>query len=65
MVRLRTRTRVSETVKLGPFHFKLRKPLGRSGVRGSVGTRTGRRARLRFGTQRGAGRWGNLRRRWR
>ncbi len=63
MVRFGTRTRVSETVKLGPFHFKLRKPLGRRGVRASVGTRTGRRARLSFGTQRGARRWPNLRRR--
>jgi len=65
MVRFGTRTRVSETVKLGPFHFKFRKPLGRRGMWGSVGTRTGRRARLSFGTSRGARRWSNHKRRWR
>jgi hypothetical protein len=48
MVRFRTRTRVSETVKVGPFRFRLSKPLGRGRMRGSAGARFGRRSRLSF-----------------
>ena len=32
MVRFRTRTRASQTVKVGPFNFKVAKPLGRGGM---------------------------------
>jgi hypothetical protein len=51
MVRFRTRTRVSESVKVGPFRFRLSEPLGRRGRGwGSVGMRTGRRGWLSFST---------------
>lgn len=40
---MRRRTRVSETVWVGPFRFRLSVPFGRGRVWGSVGTRTGRR----------------------
>ena len=56
MVRFRTRTRVSETVKLGPFRFRLSKPLGRGRMWGSIATRPWRRARLSFSTPLGGGR---------
>jgi hypothetical protein len=55
MVRFRTRprTRVSQTVKVGPFRLRLSKPLGRGRMWGSVGTRAGRRGRLTFSSQLG------------
>jgi hypothetical protein len=68
MVRFRTstRTRASETIKVGPFHFKVGKPLGRAGVRVSAGTRRPwHRARFGFSTTAGAARRRNGRkRRW-
>src|SRR4051794_29088982 len=48
MVRFRTKTRVSEMVKVGPFHFKVKKPLGRGRVWGTAGTRPWRRTRVSF-----------------
>ena len=66
MVRFWTRTRVSETVKVGPFRFRLSKPLGRGRTWGSVSTRTGRRGRVTFSTPFGGARRRNGRRlRWR
>jgi hypothetical protein len=39
------RTRISESVKIGPFRFRLSAPLnGKGRVWGSAGTRTGRRS---------------------
>jgi hypothetical protein len=61
MVRFRTRTRVSETVKVGPFRFRVSKPLGRRRMWGSAGTRAGRRGRLTFSAPFGGARG----RRWR
>jgi hypothetical protein len=55
MVRFRTRARISESVKVGPFRFRLSEPLGRGRVWGSVGMRTGRRGWLSFGTPLGGG----------
>jgi hypothetical protein len=55
MVRFRARARVSESVKVGPFRFRLSEPLGRGRLWGSVGVRTGRRGWLSFGTPLGAG----------
>jgi hypothetical protein len=46
MVRFRTPTRASQTVKVGPFNFKVAKRLGRGGMRASAGTRPWRRARF-------------------
>jgi hypothetical protein len=66
MVRFRTRTRGSETVKVGPFRFKVKKPLGRGGLWSSAGTRPWRRARVGFSTPLGGARRRNGRkRRWR
>ncbi len=66
MVRFRTRTRTSQTVKVGPFHFKVRKRLGRGGIRVSTGTRRPwRRARFSLSAPLGASRRraGRMRRR--
>ncbi len=67
MVRFRTRTRASRTVKIGPFHLKVGKSLGRRGMRVSAGTRRPwRRGRLGFGAPLGASRRASGRkRRWR
>jgi hypothetical protein len=66
MVRFRARTRVSQTVKAGPYRFKIRKRLGRGGLRSSAGTRPWRCARLSFSPPLGASRRRNGRkRRWR
>jgi hypothetical protein len=66
MVRFRTRSRVSETVKVGPFRFKLKKPLGRGRMWGSAGTRPWRRGRASFSAPLGGARRRNGRRRhWR
>ncbi len=67
MVRFRTRTRASHTVKIGPFHFKVAKPLGRGGMRVSAGTRRPwHRGRLSFAAPLGASRRATGRkRRWR
>jgi hypothetical protein len=54
-MRFRTRTRVSESVKVGPFRFRLSEPLGRGRAWGSVGVRTGRRGWLSFSTPFGGG----------
>jgi hypothetical protein len=63
MVRFRARTSASETVKVGPFRFKVRKPLGRGGVRASAGTRRPwRRARFSFSAPFGGARRRNGRR---
>jgi hypothetical protein len=57
MVRFRTRTRASRTVTVGPFHFKVRKQLGRGGIRVSTGTRRPwRRARFSLSAPLGASR---------
>jgi hypothetical protein len=56
MVRFRTRARVSESVRVGPFRFRLSEPLGRGRVWGSVGVRTGRRGWLSFSSPLGGGR---------
>ena len=61
---VRFRTRVSETVKVGPFRFRLSEPLGGGGRKwGSVSTRAGRRGRLTFSTPFGGSR--RRGRRWR
>ena len=66
MVRFWTRSKVSETVKVGPFRFRLSRSLGRGRMWGSAGTRIGRRARLTFSAPLGGARRGNDRkRRWR
>jgi hypothetical protein len=52
---VRFRTRVSESVKVGPFRFRLSEPVGRGRPRGSVGVRVGRRGWLSFGTAIGGG----------
>ncbi len=49
MVRFRTRARVSESVRVGPFRFRLSEPLGRGRLWGSIGVRTRRRGWLSFG----------------
>jgi hypothetical protein len=48
MVRFWTRSKVSETVKVGPFRFRISRSLGRGRMWGTAGTRVGRRARLSF-----------------
>ena len=51
MVRFRNRVRISDSVRVGPFRFRLSEPLGRRGRGwGSVGMRTGRRGWLSFST---------------
>jgi hypothetical protein len=50
MVRFWTRSKVSETVKVGPFRLRISRPLGRGRLWGSAGTRVGRRTRLSFST---------------
>ena len=67
MVKFRTRTSSSQTIKVGPFHFNVRKPLGRAGVRVSAGTRRPwRRARFSFSGPLGGARRRNGRKpRWR
>jgi hypothetical protein len=52
----RFRTRVSQSVRVGPFRFRLSEPLGRGRMWGSVGMRAGRRGWLSFGTPLGGGR---------
>lgn len=54
MIRFRTRTRISESVRLGPIRFRVSEPLGRGRAWGSVGMRTGRRGWLSFSTPLGA-----------
>ena len=61
MVRFRGRARISESVRIGPFRFRVSEPLGRGRVWGSVGVRAGRRGWLSLGTPLGRAR----RRRWR
>ena len=57
MLRFRTRPRISESVRVGPFRFRFSKPLGRHGRSwGSVGTRVGRRGWLSWGTPLGRSR---------
>jgi hypothetical protein len=66
MALFRTRTHAHQSIKLGPFSFRLTKPLGRGGVRGSIGTRPAWRRRLGLRTPLGrTSRWGNHKRRWR
>jgi hypothetical protein len=65
MVRFRTRTRGSETVKVCPFHFKVKKPLGRGRVWGSAGTRPWRRTRVRLSAPLGGARRNGRKRHWR
>jgi hypothetical protein len=66
MVKFRTKARVGETVKVGPFHFKVKKPLGRGRVWGSAGTRPWRRARVSLSSPFGGARRRNGRKRhWR
>lgn len=55
MARFRTRARVSESFRVGPFRFRLSEPLGRGRLWGSVGVRTGRRGWLSIGTPLGGG----------
>jgi hypothetical protein len=52
---MRFRTRVSESVKVGRFRFRLSEPLGRGRAWGSVGMRAGRRGWLSFAAPFGAG----------
>jgi hypothetical protein len=47
---MRIRSRLSESVKVGPFRFRVSEPLGRGRAWGSVGMRAGRRGWLRFST---------------
>lgn len=53
---VRFRTRVSQSVRVGPFRFRLSEPLGRGRMWGSVGMRAGRRGWLSFSTPLGGGR---------
>jgi hypothetical protein len=64
MALFRTRTHASHTLKVGPFSFRLSKPLGRGRLRGSIGTRPGRRGRLGFRSSLDTRRWGSRKRRW-
>jgi len=64
MVSFRNRARVSDSVRIGPFRFRLSEPLGRRGRGwGSVGMRAGRRGWLSFSAplggarRRGGRRW--------
>ncbi len=51
MVRFRNRARIGDSVRVGPFRFRLSEPLGRRGrAWGSVGMRAGRRGWLNFST---------------
>ena len=52
---VRFRTRMSETVKVGPFRFRLSEPLGRGRTWGSVRVRAGRRGWFSFSTPFGGG----------
>ena len=52
---MRIRSRLSESVKVGPFRFRVSEPLGRGRAWGSVGMRAGRRGWLRFSTPLGGG----------
>ena len=63
MVRFRSRARISESVRIGPFRFRVSEPLGRGRVWGSVGVRAGRRGWLSLGTPLGRARGRG--RRWR
>jgi hypothetical protein len=64
MLRFRTRPRISDSVRIGPFRFRVSKPLSRRGRSwGSVGLRTGRRGWLSYNTPLGRSR--GRRRRWR
>ncbi len=63
MVRFRNSVRISDSVRIGPFRFRLSAPLGRRGrAWGSVGVRAGR-GWLSFGAPLGRGRRGGYRRR--
>jgi hypothetical protein len=53
---VRFRPRVSESIRIGPFRFRVSEPLGRGRAWGSVGVRAGRRAWLSLGTPLGGGR---------
>ena len=55
-MKFRSRTRISESFRVGPFRVRLSEPLGRGRVWGSVGVRAGRRGWLSFGTPLGGGR---------
>jgi hypothetical protein len=57
MLRFRTRPRISDSVRIGRFRFRISEPLGRRGRGwGSVGTRVGRRGWLSWSTPLGRGR---------
>ncbi len=57
MLRFRIRPRISESVRVGPFRFRVSKPLSRHGLSwGSVGTRVGRRGWLNWSTPLGRSR---------
>jgi len=43
---MRSRARLSESVAIGPFRFKISAPLGKGRAWGSVSVKTGRRGRL-------------------
>jgi hypothetical protein len=64
MLRFRTRPRISDSVRIGPFHFRISKPLGRRGRGwGAVGVRAGRRGWLSVSTPLGRARARGWRRR--
>ena len=64
MLRFRTRPRISDSVRIGPFRFRVSEPLGRRGRGwGSVGMRAGRRGWLSWSTPLGRAR--SRKRRWR
>ena len=66
MLRFRTRPRISDSVRIGPFRFRVSKPLGRRGRSwGSVGMRAGRRGWLSLSTPLGKAKASGRRRRWR
>jgi hypothetical protein len=57
MVRIRNRARVSDSVQIGRFRFRLSEPLGRRGRGwGSVRVRAGRRGWFGFGAPFGGAR---------
>jgi hypothetical protein len=66
MLRFRTRPRISDSVRIGPFRFRVSEPLGRRGRGwGSVGMRAGRRGWLSLSTPLGKAKARGRTRRWR
>jgi len=64
MLKFRTRPRINNSVRVGPFRFRVMKPLGQRGRSwGAAGARSRRRGWLRVNTP--LGRASARKRRWR